>query len=210
MKKMHWQLAIAAGMALGTAHAQVPSQVTGAIAQVNQAAVDSTNDCQGYADAAFQGQRSATDLTGDPVDGVFWPPNHKLRTVKISAEETADDGDACNVTITDVRQDEAIDGQGDGNTSPDAANCSNAGDESKVDLRGERSGLGTGRFYTITYLMDDPDDNAPNGTDLGVIPPKQGTATLLVPHDMGVAHFGTYVDEGGLFPSYSGTFSCPE
>jgi hypothetical protein len=159
------------------------------------------NDCVGSVDAAFQGQRAAGDLSATPVDGVFWPPNHKLRTVTISAEESADDGEPCDVTITDVRQDEALDGQGDGNTSPDAANCSNAGDESRVDLRGERSGLGTGRYYTITYTMEDPD--AP------LIPPKEGTATLLVPHDMGVAHFGSYVNEGPLFPSYSGAaLSC--
>lgn len=166
-----------------------------------QAQLEALNDCEGYVDAQFQGQRSAADLSATPVDGVFWPPNHKLRTVTISAEEAADDGQPCNVTITDARQDELLDGQGDGNTSPDAANCSNAGNESKIDLRGERSGLGTGRYYTITYTMQDPDSPA--------IPPKEGTATLLVPHDMGVAHFGTYVNEGPLYPSYSGaTLAC--
>jgi hypothetical protein len=182
--KMRFLAATAALLSLGTGTAQ---------AQLN--------DCEGHVDAAFQGQRTADQLSATPVDGVFWPPNHKLRTVTISAEETADNGEPCNVTITDARQDEVLDGEGDGNTSPDAANCSNAGNESRIDLRGERSGMGTGRFYTVTYTMQDPD--AP------LIPPKEGTATLLVPHDMGVAHFNTYVNEGPLYPSYSSaTLSC--
>lgn len=159
------------------------------------------NDCEGFVESPFQGQRSGDQLSATPVDGVFWPPNHKLRAVTISAEESADHGDPCNVTITDVRQDELLDGQGDGNTSPDAANCSNAGDTSKVDLRGERSGMGTGRYYTIFYTMQDPDSP--------LIPAKDGTATLLVPHDMGVAHFQTYINEGPTYASYStATLSC--
>ncbi len=34
--------------------------------------------------------------------------------------------------------------------------------------------------------------------------PKAGEAKLLVPHDQGVVHVGTYVDEGPLSPSHSG------
>ena len=186
--KMHWQLATAAALAL--------------VAGTAQAQLDALNDCEGQVDSPFQGQRTGTELSATPVDGVFWPPNHKLRTVRISAEETADDGEACDVTITDVRQDEPINDRGDGNTTPDSANCSNATKESKVDLRGERSGTGTGRYYTITYTMEDPDSP--------LIPPKSGTATLLVPHDMGVAHFQAYVNEGPAYASYEGAFSCPE
>ena len=147
------------------------------------------NTCTGMVDAVRQGVHTA-DAS---ADGVFWPPNHKLRTVTIMAENA--NGDACNVTITDARQDEALDEPGSGNTSPDAANCSNAGNESKIDLRGERSGRLTGRYYTVTYTMDDP--AAP-------MMPKMDQAVLLVPHDQGVAHIGQTVNEGPLFASYSG------
>ncbi len=147
------------------------------------------NSCTGMVDAVRQGVHTA----GADADGVFWPPNHKLRPVTISAENA--EGDACNVTITDVRQDEAIDEAGSGNTSPDAANCKNTGNESSVDLRGERSGRLTGRYYHVMYTMEDPD--AP-------MMPKMDEAVLLVPHDQGVAHIGTTVDEGPLFASYSG------
>lgn len=174
------QFGVAVGLAL----------VSGmALAQVNLP-VNTSNTCEGSVDAVKQGRHTATEQ----ADGIFWPPNHKLRTVTIYAEN--DDGEECDVTITAVQQDEPVDGLGDGSTSPDAANCNNSGNASKVDLRGERSGMGTGRYYTITYTMEDP--SAPASA------PKSATATLLVPHDQGVAHLGTYVNEGPAFDSGAG------
>lgn len=153
------------------------------------------NTCEGFVDGPHQGVHSQFDGS---ADAVAWPPNHKLRTIVISAQNQ--DGDECNVTITDARQDEALDGQGDGNTSPDAANCSNAGNDSRIDLRGERSGLGTGRYYHVSYTMDDPD--APGN-------PKSGTALVLTPHDQGIKK--VWVNEGPLFASYTGAaLSCTQ
>ena len=170
------------GLCASTAWAQLPT----------------LNSCDYAVDAARQGVHGADDTS---ADGVFWPPNHKLRTVTISAENNNEK--PCNVTITDVTQDEAVSGPGSGSgqTSPDAANCSNAGNDSKVDLRGERSGMGTGRYYKVDFTMDDPD--APGQ-------PKMGQAKLLVPHDQGIVHVGTYVDEGPLFQSAGGPISCSE
>jgi len=165
---------------------------TSALAQLP---IATENTCTAFVDAARQGRHTATEA----ADGVFWPPNHSLRAVSISAEN--DDGDPCNVTITAVAQDEPTTGLGSGNFAPDAANCSNAGNTSSVDLRGERAGTGTGRYYTITYTMDDPD--APGQS-------KSASASLLVPHDQGVAHLGTYVDEGPLFQSADGPIGCSQ
>jgi hypothetical protein len=170
--------AVALAVASGTALAQLPNLPA-----------DTSNTCVGSVDAAHQGRHTATET----ADGIFWPPNHKFRTVSIYAQN--DDGDDCDVTITAVQQDEPVDGVGDGSTTPDATNCNNSGNTSKVDLRGERSGLGTGRYYTITYTMKDPD--YPVGE-------KTGMTTLLVPHDQGVAHLGTYVNEGPAFDSGAG------
>jgi hypothetical protein len=166
-----------------------------ALAQLNLP-VNTENTCVGSVDAARQGRHTSTET----ADGVFWPPNHKLRTVTIYAEN--DDGEECDVTIVNVAQDEPTTGMGSGNFAPDAANCSNAGNSSTVDLRGERAGTGTGRYYTIDYTMKDP--NEPTGSE------KAGQATLLVPHDQGVAHLGTYVNEGPLFQSADGPISCSE
>ena len=157
------------------------------------AQTETLNSCQASVTGPRQGRHSA-DAT---ADAVLWPPNHKYRTVSISASNS--NGNACDVTINDVTQDEPVTGLGSGNTTPDAANCSNAGNTSSVDLRGERagtngdqeSGMGTGRYYHVEYTMHDPD----------TMQDKKGTALILVPHDQGVAHLGTWVDEGPLFGS---------
>jgi hypothetical protein len=144
------------------------------------------NTCVGAVSGPSQGVHSQFDTS---ADAIAWPPNHKLRGVTLSAVN--EDGDSCDVTITDVRQDEPVRGTGSGNTTPDAANCTNAGNESSVDLRGERSGTGTGRYYNVSYTMKDPDCSTP----------AMDTAYVLTPHDQGVAHLNTWVNEGPLFDS---------
>lgn len=152
------------------------------------------NTCTAFVDGPRQGVHSQFDGS---AEAVLWPPNHKLREVRISAEN--ENGNECDVTITAVRQDEAVDGAGSGNTSPDAANCDNAGNTSTVELRGERSGMGTGRYYHVMFTMEDPDA-------MGM--PAEDEALILVPHDQGVAHLDTWVDEGPLFDSFDGAPGC--
>lgn len=157
------------------------------------AQLEQLNSCQ----ATVTGPRQGRHTADASADAVLWPPNHKYRTVSIAASNS--NGKDCDVTINDVAQDEPVTGLGSGNTTPDAANCSNAGNTSLVDLRGERagtngddeSGMGTGRYYTISYTMHDPD----------TMSDKKGTALVLVPHDQGVAHLGKWVNEGALFGS---------
>src|SRR5262245_31557413 len=80
------------------------------------------NSCTGVVDGPKQGVHTFSDGS---AQAILWPPNHVLDTVSISASNTQ--GDTCNVTITDVAQDESVTGAGSGNTSPDAANCTNGG-----------------------------------------------------------------------------------
>lgn len=135
------------------------------------------------------------------VDAILWPPNHKLATISISAEEDGSEPDgstsACDVTINSVTQDEPVQGPGSGDTCPDATNINNAcgedGSDACVDLRAERSGIGTGRFYHVNFTMDDPDADC--------LMNQMDTAVVLVPHDQGVAHIGTWVDEMSAIPS---------
>ena len=146
------------------------------------------NSCVGAVDGPKQGVHSQFDGS---ADAILWPPNHKLDTIEISAQNS--NGDTCNVTITNVAQDEPVTGAGSGNTSPDAANCTNAGNNSYVDLRAERSGtLQDGRYYNVSYTMDDPACPIQQSMDV---------ALVLVPHDQGVAHTGTWVNEGPVYQS---------
>src|SRR6266446_6623873 len=73
------------------------------------------------------------------------PPNHKMISVKLTVA-AADNCQLASTRIVEVKSNEAINGRGDGNTSPDWVIT---GDRT-LQLRAERSGTGTGRIYTIT------------------------------------------------------------
>jgi uncharacterized repeat protein (TIGR01451 family) len=107
-----------------------------------------------------------TGLTAGPE---LWPPNHKLHTITVTGA-TDPDGNPLTTTITGVTQDEALNGPGDGDTTPDAVAV--AGHSDQVQLRAERSGLGDGRVYRIATSVSD-----------GLGGSCTGTALVGVPHD---------------------------
>jgi hypothetical protein len=107
---------------------------------------------------------SAVEATPD----VLWPPNHKLVLVTLGGA-TDPEGEPVTIAITGVTQDEPVNGQGDGDTAPDAAPGSSP---NSVLLRAERSGGGDGRVYRIAFTASD----GAGGTCSGVV-------TVGVPHD---------------------------
>lgn len=155
--------------------------------------VASAQSCPNSCSPAVTGPKDGvhTQFVGGS-DAVLWPPNHKHKAISISAVNN--DGDACNITITDARQDEPLNGPADGSTSPDATNCTNTGNDSLIALRAERAGNGDGRYYHVSFTMSDPD--CP-------LLPAADEAIALVPHDQGVARLGLWIDGGGVYASYS-------
>ena len=119
----------------------------------------------------------APQLTVSVSPDSLWPPNHKM----VSITPTASATDICDSspivslsTITTNEGDETntydpnIDAtQGDGNTTNDIEV-----DNGNISLRAERSGVGDGRVYTISYTATDSSGNIGNGT-----------ATVTVPHN---------------------------
>ncbi|MGH9278668.1 MAG: Ig-like domain-containing protein [Acidimicrobiales bacterium] len=106
--------------------------------------------------------------TVTPSETSLFPPNHKMRPVRL-AGATDPDGDAVGLVITRVTQDEPVNGLGDGDTAPDAAIGDDAG---QVSLRAERSGQGDGRVYRIDFTATDSTGKA-----------CSGFVTVGVPHD---------------------------
>ena len=113
----------------------------------------------------------------------LWPPNHKLVAVTVTGV-TDPEGQPITVRIDGISQDEATDDLGDGRTCPDA---SGVGTSSAL-LRAERSGLGDGRVYHLSFTATDPDGIS-----------CSGVVTTCVPHDQGQG--ATCVDQGPLYNS---------
>jgi len=94
----------------------------------------------------------------------LWPPNHKL--VQITA--TVETSDSCDanpaVALKSITSNEPDDGLGDGD-EPNDIQAVNGGpilfgtNVQTFLLRAERSGMGTGRIYTVTYMVRDASGN---------------------------------------------------
>ncbi len=98
---------------------------------------------------------------------VLWPPDHGMVPVAINGV-TDPDGDDVTITVTGVKQNEPLDGVGDGSTCPDAMIGSGG-----VQVRAERSAKFDGRIYDITFRAEDPHGGA-----------STGLVRVTVPHDV--------------------------
>ena len=103
-----------------------------------------------------------------PSQDSLWPPNHKFKSINVNGVADPDTGDAVTINIDSIFQDEPVNGEGDGNTSPDGQGV----DSDTAKVRAERSGGGNGRVYEIKCTADDGN----GGTCLG-------TVKVGVPHD---------------------------
>ena len=90
--------------------------------------------------------------------------------VSISIMDVTSTAGAPVIQITGIQQDESVNALGDGNTAPDGAIVNG----STALVRAERSGLGTGRYYYISFMATDPY----GARCTGMVP-------VYVPHDQG-------------------------
>lgn len=118
---------------------------------------------------------------------VFWPPNHKMMPVQISAVVT----DACTTAtwkVVLITCNQPVNGLGDGNTSPD---WQITGDHA-VSLRSERSGKYGDRIYTIKIRATDLAGNHSTATTKVTVPKSQSKATppVVTPPNSGSSNPG--------------------
>ncbi|MDT8322814.1 MAG: HYR domain-containing protein [Bacteroidota bacterium] len=102
----------------------------------------------------------------------LWPPNHMMRRINATVT-TTDNCPGESYVLTSIVSNEADNGLGDGDFPNDIQNASLATPDLDFRLRAERSGLGSGRVYTVTYTAT---DGAGNTTS--------ADATVFVPFSM--------------------------
>lgn len=100
----------------------------------------------------------------------LWPANHKY--VEVAATVVVSDNFDLNPTITlvEVTSNEPDNGEDDGNTVDDIVIV----DDFNFLLRAERSGEGTGRTYTITYMVTDACGNSTTQSVTVFVPLSKG------------------------------------
>jgi predicted extracellular nuclease len=106
------------------------------------------------------------DVTVSPDS--LWPPNHKYVTVEATVAVTDADPDA-TVTLLSVTSNEPDNGLGDGDRPNDIVIV----DPNTFKLRAERSGIGEGRIYTITYEVVDACGNSTVASAAVTVPHSQ-------------------------------------
>ena len=92
--------------------------------------------------------------------------------------------DAITITIDSIFQDEPVNGDDDGDTSPDGQGIGT----SIAEVRAERDGLGNGRYYHIFFTADDGYGGTCSGEVFVGVPISKGAD-------------GAPVDDGALYDS---------
>jgi len=102
---------------------------------------------------------------------LLWPPNHKMKPVLIDYSAT----DNCSANLQcslEVSSNQAVNANGDGNTSPDWEII----DEHHVELRAERQGKSDGRIYTVGVTCTDEAANSSGDAVTVTVPKSMGAA----------------------------------
>jgi len=110
-------------------------------------------------------ETTAPDVEVTATPNTLWPPDHKYRDVTASVSVTDADPSA-DVELVSVTSNEPDNGEEDGNTTNDIVII----DDLHFKLRAERSGVGTGRIYTITYLVTDACGNSTSASATVTVP----------------------------------------
>lgn len=129
----------------------------------------------------------APDCSGAAASqGVIWPPNHSMVAESIVGV-TDPYGLSTTIIITGIQQDEPVEALGSGNTEPDGSGVGT----SVAYVRAERSGLGTGRIYFISFTATDSSGAQCTGMVEAYVPHDQGQG--FTPTDTGQRYDSTQV-----------------
>ena len=99
-------------------------------------------------------------LACDTKPKTLWPPDHKMTPVSASVTVADPVSGPAGFTLVSVTSNEPDQGLRDGDFANDIQEFALGGPDTSGLLRAERSGLGTGRVYTLTYRGMDAAGNS--------------------------------------------------
>ncbi len=97
-------------------------------------------------------------------------PNHQMVAITANVVHEDDQPGVNTVVLSSITSNEADNGLGDGDTPNDIQNASYGAADFSFDLRGERSGMGDGRVYTVTYTITDQAGNVTTASATVTVP----------------------------------------
>jgi hypothetical protein len=106
----------------------------------------------------------------------LWAPNHQMVPCCATIQVADNCGADPHVVLVSVVSSEGTNAKGSGDTAGDIAGADIGTDDRCFELRSERSGGGSGRYYTIVYSATDAASNV-----------AYDTVQVRVPHDRSLA-----------------------
>ena len=103
-----------------------------------------------WSDIISSGNNNPDCSLAQPSQSILWPANHKMKSINVLGV-TDPDSDTVSINIDSITQDEPITGLGSGDLSPDGSGIGTT----TAQIRAERSGMGDGRVYEITFTASD-------------------------------------------------------
>lgn len=114
-----------------------------------------------------------------PSTTEIWPPNHKMASVNILGV-TDPDGDPTSIVITDIAQDEPVNGPGDRDTSPDGSGVGTNTAQVRAERSERPSAPGDGRMYHIHFEVSDGEGGVCSGLVNVGVPQDRRPGTVIV------------------------------
>ncbi len=142
---------------------------------------------------------TAPELSVSVTPDVLWPPKNQMVAVHavVTLSDTCGGGSFVLASVLSSEPEDSH-GAGDGHTAPDIQGAEVGTPDLDVELRAERAGTGSGRTYTLTYMVTDAAGNS-----------GSAIAIVRVPHDRSAKGTASEKDAARAPSAASGTRPRP-